>query len=62
MTPEEIAEAIGHLTISEYNQLIALLNDEPPPGTGVREPRTPLPDPGGALAQALPEDYWETAE
>ncbi len=62
MTPEEIASAIRQLTMEELVELNRLLSDWPGWG-GVREPREPVPvSPGDRIAEALPDDYWESAE
>lgn len=64
-TPHEICSAIQSLTVEELIELKRLLGEQwwDEGGAGVREPREPAPvSPGDAIAQALPEDYWETAE
>lgn len=63
MTPAEIAEAIGRLTVEEFRELKRLLDEQGEGGIGVREPREPSPEsPGDSVAIGLPPDYWETAE
>lgn len=64
MTPEEICEAIQQLTAEELVELNRLLAEWPGwGGAGVREPREPVPmSPGDRIAEALPDDYWESSE
>jgi hypothetical protein len=61
MTPRELARLILELTPAETQELLVTLRMEGgEPFAGVREPRNPLPE--NDEGQALPDDYWETAQ
>jgi hypothetical protein len=64
VTPFDIARAISELNARDLRVLNQLLKDSGMgDALGVREPRKPKPEsPGDAIANPLPEDYWETAE
>jgi hypothetical protein len=61
MSVDEVMEMIGRLTVDELRELNRRLEDDEG-WAGVREPRTPMPSAPAVEAEAIPEDYWETAE
>ena len=59
----QIAKIIQSLTVEQLLELRRLLAEEGGDPTGVGAVIPPdLPLKGDAVAQPLPEDYWETAE